>query len=659
MKHHPYWLLLHLFGLLCIFSPVSSFAQHFQRPASLFRWEAVPIGNSAELLTFFFEPKDLAHNSASKDSDLPLLSVVRDTLASPDPEVHRLRYVWVHTYTVPSLRQRLAAAVPFVYNRFGNAPVSRDRVPPSVLDISTPHGRVWQHLRASVVKLLPFYPKPPLFESTFLSYSRNQTRYKDAQLSRAAAVLDLYNSSGFESPLMSFEETRELQARLSQAQKFLSQFLDPAKLEHMYLNEMKATRLACAQNWELLRQRAEAEDLYFDPLLLPDGTATHALLWISKGDLQRNHQARFDGRFLSISNPWRDRALQNWNGIIETRYFDYENRLVDATAPGARRVELIPLALYGLDHPKIPALLIDFRKPLNAKRRELSARARDVLANNLAPVSTVTKVSNAGVHFVMRRKGRDIFQPSRFRSYSQLKLLLALDVALSPQLRAEIGRRLEFIADNPLENDLKTELQLARNQYEIVLAYAGRSDGLEARLQRDRRDEIAAATHTGAAKALHKIADVTTLGIFKHRGPEQSQLHTLLQNQRRNDNHVRYLRAVIKSGSPIEVEWDVTRVRNSLRHVASRRALAENDLANLSLQVFAKAHDEETRRACLEIIHQLDRLVAERAFARLLNNRNLDDSWRTLAAQYLAFPVLAAPPNSAKSGQAAERGITN
>src|SRR5258706_3786002 len=55
---------------------------------------------------------------------------------------------------------------------------------------------------------------------------------------------------------------------------------------------------------------------------------------------------------------WSDLRLRNWNGYAQTQYFDSDNRPTTAGNPEARRFEMIPLALYGLDHPKIPALLI-------------------------------------------------------------------------------------------------------------------------------------------------------------------------------------------------------------------------------------------------------------------------------------------------------------
>jgi hypothetical protein len=49
---------------------------------------------------------------------------------------------------------------------------------------------------------------------------------------------------------------------------------------------------------------------------------------------------------------------------------------------------MVPLALYGLEHPKVPALLVDFRDTGNAKRREMSRRVLNDVARNVLAVST-------------------------------------------------------------------------------------------------------------------------------------------------------------------------------------------------------------------------------------------------------------------------------
>jgi hypothetical protein len=55
--------------------------------------------------------------------------------------------------------------------------------------------------------------------------------------------------------------------------------------------------------------------------------------------------------------------------------------------------------------------------------------------------------------FITSRRGIDFNQASRFRSYSQLKLLLLLNDSLDADFKGEIAARLEKVSANPLEND--------------------------------------------------------------------------------------------------------------------------------------------------------------------------------------------------------------
>ena len=78
----------------------------------LFRLERIPVQGGAELITI--KAKLDGIQSLEKDTWVPLVTVLRDTLGDSTPENDRLRYVWPLTYTRPTLRQRLSGAVPFL-----------------------------------------------------------------------------------------------------------------------------------------------------------------------------------------------------------------------------------------------------------------------------------------------------------------------------------------------------------------------------------------------------------------------------------------------------------------------------------------------------------------------------------------------------------------
>src|SRR5690349_3423098 len=75
----------------------SASAQFVQEPtAPLFRIEREPIDAGGELLTVFGRPDAGINPEGNRvDGQVPLVSMLRDTLGDRDGENDRLRYVWV------------------------------------------------------------------------------------------------------------------------------------------------------------------------------------------------------------------------------------------------------------------------------------------------------------------------------------------------------------------------------------------------------------------------------------------------------------------------------------------------------------------------------------------------------------------------------------
>jgi hypothetical protein len=600
------------------------------------RFEVVPVDDGAELLTLFFTTHP--ESDRYEDDEVPLISVLRDTLGSSDPDVHRLRYLWVHTYAPPGLKQRLAAATPFAYGRFGNTGTVNIGIPSPVMDLSVADDRLWKNIWGLALKGAMFDPKIYLIESAIQTYGDNRSKYLQMQFARAATAIDMDDAFS-ELPMLSDPERRQLQQRFAERNNRLAPLLNDAQLERFYMKGMTTMRQTCARNWELLRQRAEAEGLYFEPLLLPDGTATHAILWVAREDLEGNRQKTFDSRFLNISKPWGDKALVNWKGPTETRYFDSDNRRVSDGPSAVREVEMIPLALYGLDHPKIPALLIDFRKPLNAKARELSHVAFERVGTRVLTASpfanTAIRFGRIAARVATRRMGVDLFQPSRLLSYSQLKMVLSSNSGISSTMRLEIGRRVESVAMNPLENDLTTEVALARSQYRALLNYASRPDGLRVDMNRDRRAELTESSHGDFSKFLFRAGGVATFGLYRHREPDRPDSGSVLEAQRRNMNQTNFLRDVVKSGPDIDVHWDLDKVRLALQEVSTRDSLSEFAMADTAFRIFDQSRDKDVRQFCLETLHQANTSSARKKLQQIAQDTSQAEVWRTRSAAYL------------------------
>jgi hypothetical protein len=609
----------------------------------LFQLETRPVAGGAELITISARLNGIRQNSSSSDLNssqsawVPLVSVLRDTMGDANPDNDRLRYLWALSYTRPSARQRAASAIPFFYTRVGNKDHAT-KEPPAIMDLGAADHEVWQSIfwQALQTILLDTYGAP--LRAATRQYRENIGDYRKSHIIRALSVLSLYQSLKGEK-VFSDEELQEIQARLYLTDKTFGGIVDDQNLRGVYQKESSGIEDKRGHNWELLRQQAEHSGLYFEPLAMPDGSATHAMLWIDRKELHTQSAGSFAGRFLNIADPWNDDRIATWNGYTETRYLDSENRPVAAETPGARAIELIPLALYGLDNRKIPLLLVDFRDTLNPKRREMSRRVLQDVTKDVLAISQFGNlpyfVGRSIFDFVTGRRGVDINQPSRLRSYAQLKMLLSLDASLSPQLHAEVNKLLEKVSLNPAENDLETEARLAQEQYRALLEYADRPNGLPARLDRDRRTELVALEHGPKARFAFKLANILTFGKYVHREDPSPELLPRLDLARSLAYHTRLIREVSRSSPQVEVSWDLQEIRRSLRFIAEHGGQADARAAAAIAQLFSRTGDEETRRICLDSLSRINNERARVVLTNISQNSKIDQSWRELSAQYL------------------------
>ncbi len=100
---------------------------------------------------------------------------------------------------------------------------------------------------------------------------------------------------------------------------------------------------------------------------------------------------------------------------------DRQGVMVSAEADDARPVRMIPLAMYGLDHPRTPLLLVDFRQSGHPPRREIGLKiAEDVTSG----VVSLTGVGNVGylaakssLLFIHNRHGGATDRAARRRAF--------------------------------------------------------------------------------------------------------------------------------------------------------------------------------------------------------------------------------------------------
>jgi hypothetical protein len=252
--------------------------------------------------------------------------------------------------------------------------------------------------------------------------------------------------------------------------------------------------------------------------------------------------------------------------------------------------------------------------------------------------------------FVTGRRGMDINQPSRLHTYSQLKLLLALNTSMEPELRSELGGRLEKISLNPFENDLNAEAKIATEQYDALLAYAKDPNGLALRLERDRRAEMLPLEHGDKAQLAFRMLNVLSFGRYVHREELTDDMEDRLDIARRLQYHTSFLQQIAKSTAEIDITWNLDDVRRSLRFISEHGAEAGSNAAAVTAKIFARTKDDETRRACLDSLSRIHSPKAKNELLRISQNNEVDKALRDLASEYVRISPRNQPIAATVSG---------
>ena len=565
-------LFLGLFAVVCAF-PASAAAPDF-------RVERFPIAGGAELITIF--------GRLPQSGSVPLVSVLRDTLGDRDSVNDRLRYVWVLTSVRPTVLQRVTGAIPFFYWR-PDLGRNADQRPAPVFDMGAASRRVWGTLAGSLLQVLALDSEGRLVRSSTRSYRNNLEDQGRVHLLEGLAVVSQLEEAPQTQTVLSEQELLDIETRLTLAGKTLGGLLPAEKLPAAYIKERTRVEEMRAHNWDLLRQRAEANGLYFEPFGM-NGSSTHALLWIAVDDL--NSARKFDGKFLGISNPYGDTRLRDWTGYREVR----DGR------------EMIPLALYGLEYPKVPLLLVDFRDTHAPKRREMIRHAATDTVSGVLGISQFGNwpylTGSFAFNFVRTRHGAANNRSARLKAYSEVRQWLALDPSIDNQLRAELQKRLEIMAVNPMEQSILAEAGIARRQYAALLRYASNPDGLPLRIERDRQAELTAYDHGLGARFGFRLAHLAAFGLYTHKDAVDAAIEARLDDERRVVRETEFLERVARSSPQPDIVWNMDDVRRAVDQIAGSPLPARTALAVRN--IMRQTSDEETREACERVLQGTD-----------------------------------------------------
>ena len=156
--------------------------------------EKILVDGGSELITIFAKRQYHDGPMLGPVVDIPLVSLLRDTLGDENPENDRLRYVWMLTYTKPSFSQKVSAFVPFLYTRTTNKGKIGTGPPPSVLDVQTSDKPLWKDVFWLIMKKYVLNQVTPVNMTTF-HYRQNVSDYRKSAVASALTVLSLLASA--------------------------------------------------------------------------------------------------------------------------------------------------------------------------------------------------------------------------------------------------------------------------------------------------------------------------------------------------------------------------------------------------------------------------------------------------------------------------------
>ncbi len=506
-------------GALLVLLALTGYAAEPER----IRVERKPVAGGAELITWF-EQLPAGADKAAGHAEMPILSALNDTLSSGDPGDDRLRQVWAFTFNPPSVVQRLESTIPFLYYRVGIGQGNSSGRPKPVLDLGAPSKGTTGRVAMAIAQSEVINPAGAAARLTSRSYGGNLGEYRTAHLWEALDVISTEN--GEDSPGASTDEFEILQSRLELNGRLLGGLVSDEALPRFYDSVRTERTETRGHNWELLRQAAENNGLYFQPMAIGGVPNAFGMLWISRADLE-DRSRRFDPQFLKIENPFADDRLRQWKGYTQTWNPNRDHH------PDV----MIPLALYSLDYPGVPLLLIDFRRAGGPRRKEMAVRfADDVTAGVLG----YTGFGHLGFLalktswlFVDKRHGGTTNRAARARAFIQLRHALGVDDSLDPPLRAQLAQRLEALDVDPIERTWDQEVKGAWAQYDALVKYAQDPQGLPKLVQADREQEARALAHEAGARAMIQLAHAGSFGLYHHEDGLSAQQVEEISEQRK------------------------------------------------------------------------------------------------------------------------------
>lgn len=539
-------------------------------------WRTTSVEDGAQIVTLFCEMSSPASDQAQ---DVPLVAVLRDTLGDDNARTDRLRYVWLLSYAHPSWSQEALSAVPFFYWRVGSGQnPAKHRAPKPLIDISQPSNPLVPGLARDILQWSLFDPMMMPVRASTRTYRTNELDDERLHLEQAIGYLrqaPVAPDGAGDPSALSQSELNTVIARLSLRTHLLGGLVSAQQAEKMGEADGFTREIVRSRNLESLRVCAEKAGLIVEPVSLAGRQDEYAVLWypVDRQFPRADSPLHTVWKILSIGDPSRGHLAQDWRGPRFERTLDTNGSLLPEGSAGTP-VQLIPLAVYGLNYPAKPLLLADFRNTHSVRVREMSQRVIDDTFSAILGLSHFTNwyvfAGEDFFEFIRSHRGDAVNRLARLDCFSQFRVELALDHDLDPALRKEMLKRGDSMALNPLEVAPSREIAVAQARYLALIADAdaGVKSKLVKRLTEDRRVELAEFGRTNRQQLSDALLHQATFGAYSRRVKASNLSIPALDRERRIEYNLAFLDKLVQAGTDPEVTHPVEQIRESVNTLA-------------------------------------------------------------------------------------------
>jgi hypothetical protein len=529
-------------------------------------WTVSRVGATAELLTLF-SPLEFKGEAGRKE--VPVVSLLRDSLGDNARENDRILYVWLLPSASRTIPQKILAGVPFFYWRLGRGPEtlsSRDLHP--LIDLATPQHPVMSEARRALLQWAAFDPLTTPVRASSRMYRLNSSDEEHLKLEEAITYLRSAPTAEADPSMPTARELNTVIARLDLRKQFLGGlFDDKAASRYGMESEFEAERVR-SRNWELLRQCAEKTGLIFESVSLGTQKDQYGLLWFPQHVKRPASGTSLKPiwKLLNIKDPWSDERLSRMTPSYWRPRSVIGGNMEEPELAG--QTTYVPLALYSLNYPKFPLLLVNFRDELQVRRREVAQRTVNEITSGVIGISHFTNwYYYAGTmlyNMVWSRRGIAVDQAARLDCYSQFRAQLSSDTDLYPPLRDALVKQADRVLVNPLEASMDRKAVLASAHFAQIQDASSADGKLVKRLNQERRAELAAFGQGNTARVLQSTLHMASFGRYTQRVPEKELSLATLNRERRVLYRLDFLDSVVKDGTQPEVAYDAGQIQQSV-----------------------------------------------------------------------------------------------